>query len=359
MRGVRATTSQGDYEILVGAGLLRSLGSRTAALVGSARAVVVSDENVAPLYLEDVRSSLEASGFDVSHLVLPAGERQKTLERAQEMYGVLYERGLQRSDVVIALGGGVIGDLAGFVAATFLRGVRLMQVPTTLLAQVDAAIGGKVAVDFRAGKNYIGTFYQPRLVVADLDTFATLPEREIRNGWAEVVKYAFLVGDDLLASVEAALAASGSPDEEVVARCVAEKVSVVQRDEREQTGVRALLNLGHTIGHAIEAAGSFEGYSHGEAVALGLRAVLWLSQRLTGLAEEEAEKGQRLLSAAGLPERLEGIDPGDAAALTARDKKADQRGVRYVLLRALGQPLLGCEVEQGLEAEALRWLAER
>jgi 3-dehydroquinate synthase len=359
MRSVVATTSQGEYEVLVGRGLVGSLGERLAGLVAPAHAVLVTDENVAPLYLEPARSALEGIGFEVSHLVLPAGEEQKTLDRAQEIYGVLYERRLQRGDVIVALGGGVIGDLAGFVAATFLRGVRLVQAPTTLLAQVDAAIGGKVGVDFRSGKNYIGTFYQPRLVVADLETLATLPEREVRNGWAEVVKYAFLVGDDLLAPVSATLDAGGPPGEEVVARCAAEKVAIVMRDEREETGERALLNLGHTIGHAIEAAGSFTGYSHGEAVGLGLRAVLWLSQRLSGLAEEEAALGQALLSAAGLPERLEGVDPADAAALTARDKKADRRGTRYVLLRGLGRPLAGCGVPIELEAEALQWLATR
>jgi len=359
MRSVLATTSQGQYEILVGGGLLESLGARLAGLVEPARAVLVTDENVAPLYLERARSALERAGFEVSHIVLPAGERQKTLERTQEVYGVLYERGLRRSDVIVALGGGVIGDLAGFVAATFQRGVRLVQAPTTLLAQVDAAIGGKVGVDFRAGKNYIGTFYQPRLVVADLETLATLPEREVRNGWAEVVKYALLVGGDLLAAVSATLDEGGLPGEEVVARCAAEKVAVVQRDEREQTGERAILNLGHTIGHAIEAAGSFAGYSHGEAVGLGLRAVLWLSQRLSGLADEDAALGQALLSAASLPERLEEIDPADAAALTARDKKADRRGTRYVLLSGLGRPLTGCGVPVELEAEALRWLATR
>jgi 3-dehydroquinate synthase len=330
-----------------------------AGLVEPARAVLVTDENVAPLYLEPSRAALEGAGFEVSHLVLPAGERQKTLERAQEIYGVLYERGLRRSDVIVALGGGVIGDLAGFVAATFLRGVRLAQVPTTLLAQVDAAIGGKVAVDFRAGKNYIGTFYQPRVVVADLDTLVTLSEGEVRNGWAEVVKYAFLVGGDLLSAVSAALAAGGPPGEEVVARCAAEKAAVVERDEREETGERALLNLGHTVGHAIEAAGSFAGYSHGEAVGLGLRAVLWLSQRLSGLTDEEAAAGQALLSAADLPEHLEGIDPAAVAALTARDKKADRRGTRYVLLRGFGRPLTGCRVGPELEVEALRWLAAR
>jgi len=359
MRSVVATTSQGDYEIVVGPGLLDSLGERLAPLVGSAHAVVVTDENVAPLYLEPARAALEGAGFEVSHIVLPAGEQQKTLERAQEIYGVLYERSLRRGDVIVALGGGVIGDLAGFVAATFLRGVRLVQAPTTLLAQVDAAIGGKVAVDFRAGKNYIGTFYQPRLVAADLETLVTLPEREVRSGWAEVVKYALFVGDDLLAAVSATLAAGDLPGEEVVARCAAEKVAVVQRDEREETGERAVLNLGHTVGHAIEAAGSFAGYSHGEAVGLGLRAVLWLSERLSGLSADEAAAGQTLLSAAGLPERLEGIDPGDAAALTARDKKADRRGARYVLLRGLGRPLTGCEVPRELEEEVLRWLAVR
>jgi 3-dehydroquinate synthase len=359
VRSVRATTSQGDYEVVVGSGLLVSLGERVTDVVEPSRAVVTTDENVAPLYLEAARQALEGSGFEVSHIVLPAGEQQKTLDRARELYGVLYERRMQRGDVLVALGGGVVGDLAGFVAATFLRGVRLVQVPTTLLAQVDAAVGGKVAVDFRSGKNYIGTFYQPKLVVADLDTLATLPEREVRNGWAEVVKYAFLVGDDLLAAVSAALERRGLPGEEVVARCAAEKVAIVARDEREETGERALLNLGHTMGHAIEVAGSYAGYSHGEAVGLGLRAILWLSQRLTGLSVEEVAAGQALLSAAGLPERLEELDPGDAAALTARDKKADRRGVHYVLLRAFGRPLAGCEVPGELEAQALDWLAAR
>jgi 3-dehydroquinate synthase len=359
MRSVTATTSQGQYEILVGSGLLRSLGARLGALVAPSRAVVVTDENVAALYLDAARSALEAGGFDVSQIVLPAGERQKSLDRAQELYGVLYERNLVRNDLIVALGGGVVGDLGGFVAATFLRGVRLVQVPTTLLAQVDAAIGGKVAVDFRAGKNYVGTFYQPRLVVADLDTLTTLPEREVRNGWAEVVKYAFLVGDDLLSAVAAGLASGRLPGEEVVARCVAEKVAVVARDEREETGERALLNLGHTIGHAIEAAGSFAGYSHGEAVGLGLRAVLWLSERLTGLPPDEAEEGQRLLSAADLPERLEEVDPADAVALTLRDKKAERQGARYVLLQGLGKPLTGCEVPRELEVEALTCLSQR
>jgi 3-dehydroquinate synthetase len=348
MRSVTATTSQGQYEILVGSGLLRSLGARLGALVAPSRAVVVTDENVAALYLDAARSALEAGGFDVSQIVLPAGERQKSLDRAQELYGVLYERNLVRNDLIVALGGGVVGDLGGFVAATFLRGVRLVQVPTTLLAQVDAAIGGKVAVDFRAGKNYVGTFYQPRLVVADLDTLTTLPEREVRNGWAEVVKYAFLVGDDLLSAVAAGLASGRLPGEEVVAR-----------DEREETGERALLNLGHTIGHAIEAAGSFAGYSHGEAVGLGLRAVLWLSERLTGLPPDEAEEGQRLLSAADLPERLEEVDPADAVALTLRDKKAERQGARYVLLQGLGKPLTGCEVPRELEVEALTCLSQR
>ena len=359
MRRLRAETSQGAYEVVVGRGLLAGLGREVAGVADGERAVVVSDENVAPLYLDRVATSLGEAGFEVSRLVLPSGERQKSLERAHEMYGVLYERRLRRSDVVVALGGGVVGDLTGFVAATFLRGVRLVQVPTTLLAQVDAAVGGKVAVDFRSGKNYIGAFYQPRLVVADLETLATLPDKEVRNGRAEVVKYAFLVGGDLLDGVEAALAGVHELGEEVVARCIEEKIAVVARDEREEGGERALLNLGHTIGHAIEAAGSFSGYSHGEAVGLGLRAVLWLSQRLSGLSPDEAARGQELLSAAGLPERLEGVDPSAVAALTARDKKADKRGARYVLLTGLGQPVLGCDVEAEVEREVFRRLAAR
>lgn len=360
-----AQTHQRDYEVVVGDGLLAALGAEWRRCAPPGQAVVCSDENVAPLYLEQAVASLAGAGFAVSTFVLPAGERAKTLARVQELYDALYDRRLSRNDTLVALGGGVIGDLAGFAAATYLRGLRFVQVPTTLLAQVDAALGGKVGVDFRAGKNHIGTFYQPGLVVTDLATLRTLPEREVRSGWAEIAKYALLAGGELLDEVEAAAGASapvgtGLPvDARIVAGCQRIKLAVVGEDEREESGARAVLNLGHTIGHAIEAAAGFSGYTHGEAVALGLRAMLWLSQRLTGLSAAAGERGQRLLTALTLPERLAGVTPAAVVELIDRDKKRDVSGVAYVLLEDLGRVRRPVFVPDNLQREVVEWLTRR
>ena len=275
---------------------------------------------------------------------------------------MLYDRGIRRGDTVVALGGGVIGDLAGFVAATYQRGVRLIQVPTTLLAQVDASVGGKVAVDFRAGKNYVGTFYQPWLVYADLATLETLPLRELRSAAAEVAKYALLGGGALGARVERLAGgplAAARVSQELVAACVTRKVAVAAGDEREQTGARAVLNLGHTIGHAVEAATGFSRYTHGEAVGLGLRASLWLSRRLCGLDAHEEARAEALLDGLGLPRRLEAVPVEAVCELTHRDKKAGHDGVGYVLLDALGSPRLDVRVPPELEREVVEWLLQR
>jgi 3-dehydroquinate synthase len=357
MPDIHVHTGQRDYDVLVGTGRLSGLGRSLQPLAAAGRAVLVTDENVAPLYGAAVRDSLAAVGHDVSEVVLPAGEQHKTLARAETLYGVFYERRLRRTDVVVALGGGVIGDLAGFAAATYLRGVSLVQVPTTLLAMVDASVGGKVAVDFRAGKNHIGTFYQPLLVLADPATLVSLPESELRNGAAEVIKYGFLRGD-LLERVAVAVAGRHF-DDELIADCVAAKAQVVSLDEREEGGERQLLNLGHTIGHAVEAAAGFGGRPHGEAVGLGLRATLWLSQRLAGLSAEEVARGHEMLSAARLPERLQGADVDLVIDLVQRDKKAGPHGVEFVLLSALGRPVRGVAVAPELVEEVVAWLATR
>ncbi len=275
---------------------------------------------------------------------------------------MLYDRGVRRGDTVVALGGGVIGDLAGFVAATYQRGVRLVQVPTTLLAQVDAAVGGKVAVDFRAGKNYVGTFYQPWLVYIDVAALETLPARELRSGAAEVAKYALLGGGELLVGVERLAAGpltAARVSQELVTGCVERKVAVVAGDEREETGARAVLNLGHTIGHAVEAATAFSRYTHGEAVGLGLRAGLWLSRRLCGLDPAEEGRGQALLDGLGLPQRLDAVPVDAVCDLIRRDKKAGRDGVGYVLLEALGSPRLDVRVPPELEREVVEWLVKR
>jgi 3-dehydroquinate synthase len=323
--------------------------------------VVVCDENVAPLYLEEARRSLLAAGLLTSHVILPAGEREKSLARAEELYGVLYDRGMRRSDTLVTVGGGVIGDLGGFVASTYQRGCGFVQVPTTLLAQVDASVGGKVAVDFRAGKNYVGTFYQPTLVLADLLTLRTLPDRELRCGAAEVAKHGLLAGGAVLARAQrlarGALTAE-TVTQELVADSISFKARVVERDERE-AGLRAVLNLGHTIGHAVEAATAFRRWSHGEAVALGLHGALRLSAELVGLPAADERAGHELLDGLGLPSRLTGLRAEDVCELIARDKKAGPDGVGYVLLRRPGEPLLGVRVPPALELEVVEWLRRR
>lgn len=362
MRRIPAPMPSRAYDVLVGRGCLEGLGKALARRCPGGRMVVCCDQNVAPLYLERARSSLHAVGYEVSHILIPAGEAQKNLARAEELYGVLYDRGVRRDDTVVALGGGVIGDLAGFVAATYQRGLRLAQVPTTLLAQVDAAVGGKVAVDFRAGKNHVGTFYQPWLVYADLATLETLPERELRSGAAELAKYALIGGGELLDRVERLARGrltAARVSQELVAGCAARKVAVVAGDECEETGARAVLNLGHTVGHALEAATAFSYYTHGEAVGLGLRASLWLSRRLCGLDPREGERGQALLDGLGLPERLDTVPAETVCDLTRRDKKAGRGGVGYVLLDALGSPHLDVLVPPELEREVVEWLARR
>jgi 3-dehydroquinate synthase len=347
--------------VVIGKGVLRHLGAEVRRLRAGGQVVVLCDENVAPLYLEPVSAGLREAGLVASHVVLPAGEAQKSLRRAEELYGVLYDRGMRRSDTIVALGGGVVGDLGGFVASTYQRGCGFVQAPTTLLAQVDASVGGKVAVDFRAGKNYVGTFYQPSLVLADLDVLGTLPERELRCGAAEVAKHGLLAGGEVLGRVRRLASrglAAGAVTQDLVADSVAFKASVVERDERE-AGLRALLNFGHTIGHAVEAATGFRRWSHGEAVALGLHAALRLSAELAGLSAADESAGHALLDGLGLPARLTGARAADVCALIARDKKAGPEGVGYVLLRRPGSPLLGVHVPPALELEVVEWLRRR
>jgi 3-dehydroquinate synthase len=361
MRRLIVRAASKTYPVIVGRGVLDAVGPALRRARGEGQVVVCCDENVAPLYLEDLRAGLRAAGPGVSHVILPSGEREKSLARAEELYGVLYDRGLRRTDTLVALGGGVIGDLAGFVAATYQRGLDFVQVPTTLLAQVDASVGGKVAVDFRTGKNYVGTFYQPSLVVADLDTLRTLAPRELRCGAAEVAKHGLLAGGDVLRRAQrlarTALSA-GAVTQELVAGSIAYKAAVVESDERE-AGRRAVLNFGHTVGHAIESATGFRRWSHGQAVALGLRAALRLSGELCGLPAEEEMAGHELLDGLGLPARLTGVSAEDVCALVPRDKKAGPDGVGYVLLRRLGSPITGVRVPAALELEVVEWLRRR
>jgi shikimate kinase/3-dehydroquinate synthase len=332
-----ASSASGTYPVLVGRGLLRALGTpvlaRAWGLEGS-RAFCVSDENVAELF---------GRGLDglLGSIALAPGEASKTLASAERVWRAMVDAGVSRGDHVLALGGGVIGDLAGFCAAAYQRGIPVVHVPTTLLAQVDSAYGGKTGVDLPQAKNYIGAYHQPSGVLADPDALATLPAEELAAGWVEVLKTALIAGGELWERV----AHSEQPDESMILACARLKLSVVAADERD-AGQRQILNLGHTVGHAIEAASGYARYRHGEAVGLGLLAALRLSGR-EGLREQVRE----LLAARGLPVALDRqLDVSAVVQAIAHDKKRVREGVPFVLLRAPGDVRFG----QLLPAEDVR-----
>ena len=269
-----------SYDILIGRGLLDACGERIRAVTGAQMLAVVTDSNVAPLYLQRVEDSLRAAGFATFSSVFPAGEQSKNIHTLNRLYEGFADGGLTRGDGVVALGGGVTGDLAGFAAATMFRGVDLVQIPTTLLAQVDSSVGGKTAIDLPQGKNLVGAFYQPRLVLADPDCFRTLSDRILCDGMAEVIKYGMIADEKLLALLERldGIADARRHWEEIVRTCCDIKRSVVAEDERD-TGRRGILNFGHTLGHAYERAYHYETYTHGEGVAAGMVKMLELEEK--------------------------------------------------------------------------------
>jgi 3-dehydroquinate synthase len=335
------------YPIVIGSGLL-SERDRLAALVPGAHALIVTDANVAPLYLARVEAAL--AGRTVRTLVLPAGEQEKTLARFAETMTALAALGASRDATVIALGGGVVGDLAGFAAACWMRGVRFVQLPTTLLAMVDSSVGGKTAVDLPEGKNLVGAFHQPSAVLADLATLATLPPRELRAGLAEVVKYGAIGDADffawLEANVDVLLAGDAGALAHAIATSCTHKAGIVARDETEQ-GERLLLNFGHTFGHAIEACEGFGGLVHGEAVAVGMVLAARLSADL-GLAPwSDAARLAALLERFGLPVSLPaGLDPRALLERMRLDKKALSGRLRLVLWRGLGRAEVADRVDE-------------
>ena len=335
-----ATSASADYPAYIGNGLLTEHRFWPGTVAG--RRFLVTDGAVGRLYSE----LLEPHSARIA--IMP-GEQSKTIAHAEIVWTELVRAGMTRADVVVALGGGVVGDLAGFCAATYQRGVRYVQVPTTLVAQVDSAYGGKTGVDLAEAKNYVGAFHQPSAVLADTTTLDTLPDAERAAGYAEVVKTALIAGGQLWDRVRAG---ADPADPELITACARAKLRIVARDERD-SGVRQVLNLGHTVGHAIEAATGYAAYRHGEAVALGLLAALRLSEQ--GDLREEVE---RLLKARGLPTKLTHADPDTVVMATARDKKRVSAGaVPFVLLDAPGEPRAGCEVPSRALVAAVRELS--
>jgi 3-dehydroquinate synthase len=363
-RTERLTVELADrrYDILVGDGLLAAAGEHIAPLLRHKRVMVVTDETVAALHLAALERSLEAHGIAFEAFVMPAGEQTKDFSHLELLLDRLLEAKVERRTLIVALGGGVIGDLAGFAAAILLRGLEFVQIPTTLLAQVDSSVGGKTGVNTRRGKNLVGSFHQPRLVLADTSVLSTLPRRELLAGYAEVVKYGLIADPDFFTWLESHGPAviEGDPAARrhaVMTSCVA-KAAIVAEDERE-SGRRALLNLGHTFGHALEAELGYDGdLLHGEAVAIGMVMAFELSTSLGLCPAEATARVARHLAAVGLPtslEALEGRNPSVPALMNhmSRDKKVQDGRITFVLSRGIGRAFLDDDVDPAAVAALL------
>ncbi len=347
------------YEVLIGPGLIDAAGGRIAPLLKRARTAVVADETVNGLHGARLRASLEAAGIETHFITVASGEASKSFEGLARLTDQLLALGLDRGDLIIAFGGGVVGDLAGFAAAIYKRGIDFVQIPTTLLAQVDSSVGGKTAIDTPRGKNLVGAFHQPRLVLADLDVLSTLFDREMRAGYAEVIKYGLLGDFGFFEWLEthgaAVLAREPEALAHAVARSVEMKAEIVAEDERE-SGRRALLNLGHTFGHALEAELGFgDGLLHGEAVALGCAQAFRFSARLGLVSSQQALRAERGVAAGGLPVRLDQIAGATLSAdrlidHMAQDKKAEGGALTLVLARGIGEAFTA----KGVDASQLR-----
>ncbi|PDT51507.1 MULTISPECIES: 3-dehydroquinate synthase [Sinorhizobium] len=364
-RKVRVNLGDRSYDILIGPGLIAAAGKEIASRLKGRRMAVITDENVAPRYLEPLMTSLKESGIEAVSLVLPAGEKTKSFEHLIPVCDAILAAKIERNDAVIALGGGVIGDLTGFAAGIVRRGSRFIQMPTSLLAQVDSSVGGKTGINSPHGKNLIGVFHQPDLVLADTDVLDTLSAREFRAGYAEVAKYGLIDKPEFFDWLERnwqAVFAGGSARIEAIAVSCQAKADVVAADEREN-GLRALLNLGHTFGHALEAATEYDSRRlvHGEGVAIGMVLAHEFSTRMNLASPDNARRVEAHLKAVGLPTRLSDI-PGDLPPAErlmeaiAQDKKVKGGKLTFILTRGIGQSFVADDVPA---SEVLGFLKEK
>ena len=342
------TVNLGDrsYPIHIGAGLLAQAGLIVPHLAQK-RVMVVTNTTVAPLYLAQLTATLEAGGVAVAQVVLPDGESYKNWETLNLIFDALLTDRAERKTTLIALGGGVIGDMTGFAAASYQRGVPFIQIPTTLLSQVDSSVGGKTGINHPLGKNMIGAFYQPKLVLADTDTLKTLPARELSAGLAEVIKYGLIWDAEFLAWLEANMDRLRALDAEAITHAIYRsceiKAQVVGQDEREG-GIRAILNLGHTFGHAIETGMGYGNWLHGEAVAAGMVMAVQTSQRMGWLTEADVERTRALIRAAGLPDVAPDLGVDRYLEYMGHDKKVEGGKMRFVLLKKLGEAVITGDV---------------
>jgi 3-dehydroquinate synthase len=346
---VRVDLAHRSYDVWVGPGLLDELGPRAASLFpGKTRAAVITDSNVAPLYAANALASLQLAGIHASLITVPAGESSKSLSSTEAVLSDMARAGLDRKSFAVALGGGVIGDLGGFSAAIYQRGIPYIQMPTTILSQVDSSVGGKTGVNLPEANNMVGAFHQPALVLADTRTLDTLSKREWNEGFAEIIKHAAIRDAAMFPLIDDVTLGRGDLPE-LIRRNIAIKARIVECDEFETLGLRALLNFGHTLGHAIEAAAGYGGYLHGEAISLGLRAAAWLSVKHSTLPPGAALQIEQTLAALHLPLILPD-DPrfsNDALIQIARsDKKYDQGRIRFVLLHSLGDAFVSQDLTE-------------
>ena len=337
---VRVALAERSYDVEIGSGTLPGIADFLRARSEAEHAVIITDSTVDELYADAAGDALVADGWEVNVLIVEPGETSKSIDAADDLWNALLAEGTDRQSVVVAIGGGVVGDLAGFVAATFARGLDFFQVPTTLLAQVDSSVGGKVGVNLPGAKNMVGCFWQPRGVLVDVAVLASLSDREYRAGLAEVVKYGVILDAEFFAYLEQNVAAINARQPEVLATIVQRscrlKADVVEQDERELTGLRAVLNYGHTFGHAFEAIGDYESLLHGEAIAAGMRCAARLAARMGRIDEAFVARQERLLKGLGLTTETPEADGEELLRLMHRDKKVAAGRLRFVLPTRIG-----------------------
>jgi len=338
---VRVALSERSYQIRIGSGVIGSLGEFTQECRSTTHAAVITDSNVEPRHADAAVASLQSANIRTDLLTVPAGEASKSIGQLGDLWNQLLAAGADRKSVVVALGGGVVGDLAGFAAASYGRGLPFIQVPTSLLAQVDSSVGGKTGINLPGAKNMVGAFWQPSGVLIDIDTLATLPDREYLEGMAEVVKYGMILDEAFLAYLEANVDRILSRDADVLREIVAKscryKADVVEADEREESGRRAILNYGHTFCHAIEAVAGYGEYLHGEAVSIGMLCASRLAELLGRIGSDVTERQLRLLTALKLPVDVPDLDRDALLSAMQRDKKVEHGKLRFILPSRIGE----------------------
>jgi 3-dehydroquinate synthase len=362
MHTIEVQLEGGGYDIRVGRGLLSDLSALIPSGIEPSRILIVSNPSVDGLYGDTLRKTLDPVECEVLTEVVPEGEEWKTLETVNKLYDRMVEARLDRKSLMVVLGGGVVGDLAGFAAATYMRGIPFVQAPTTLLAQVDSSVGGKVGVDHPLGKNLIGAFYQPVRVCIDPAVLSSLPEEQVRNGMAEVIKYGMIADESLFVLLERhSQSLPGLDDvalEDVIRRCCHIKARVVQQDERETTGLREILNYGHTVGHAVESVTGYTRFSHGEAVSIGMVAAAKIARAMHLISPEVETRQKELLKSAGLPVGISGVEPGHISEAMQTDKKAIGGQARFIVPLAIGQVVVKDNVPANIVEQALRELGD-